>query len=209
MKINLPNQITLGRLALSIVFFAVLAQFSAAENPPRLWLLDVAAILFIVAGLSDVVDGYIARKLNQVTSFGRIIDPFVDKVLVCGAFVFFVGSGFVKDGRSITDVAAWMTVLILGRELLVTGIRGFSEAHGESFAATIYGKAKMLLQSITAGWILFTVAHPHGPLGHAFFVTGRKILVWATVIGTALSMISYLNMARGILSQTSRPTEKA
>lgn len=209
MKVNLPNQITIGRLGLAIVFIAVLAQFSAAERPPRYWLLDVSAVLFIIASLSDIADGYLARKHNQVTSFGRVIDPFVDKVLVCGAFILFVGAGFVKDGANVTDVAPWMAVLILCRELFVTGIRGFSEAKGESFAATVYGKAKMVLQSVTAAWILFTVAHPEGLLGQPFFVNGRKVLVWATVIGTALSMIAYLGMARTILAETSRPAEKA
>ncbi len=209
MRINLPNQITIGRLGVSIVFFILLAQFSAVDQPPRLWLLDACAVLFILGGVSDIVDGYLARKQNQVTTFGRVIDPFVDKVLVCGAFIFFAGGGFVKDGRSITDVTPWMAVLILGRELLVTGIRGFSEARGESFAATFYGKAKMVLQSVTVGWILFTLAHPDGMLGQPFFVVGRKVMVWATVVGTALSMISYLGMARGILSETSRPVERA
>jgi CDP-diacylglycerol---glycerol-3-phosphate 3-phosphatidyltransferase len=209
MKINLPNQITIGRLALSIVFFAILAQFSASERPARLWLLDVCGWIFVVAGISDIVDGYLARKYNQVTSFGRVIDPFVDKVLVCGAFIFFAGSSFVHEGRNVTHVAPWMAVVILGRELLVTGIRGFTEAKGESFAANLYGKAKMLFQSVTVGWVLFTLAHPDGWPGLPFFVTGRKVMVWASVVVTTLSVIAYLNMARGILSETSRPPETA
>jgi len=207
MKINLPNQITIGRLVLSVVFFAVLAQFSASERPARLWLLSVCGWIFVIAAISDILDGYLARRYNQITSFGRVIDPFVDKVLVCGAFIFFAGSGFVHEGRNVAHVVPWMAVVILGRELLVTGIRGFTEARGESFAANLYGKAKMLLQSITVGWVLFTLAHPGGWLGLPFFVTGRKILVWASVVVTALSVIPYLSMARGILSETSRSAE--
>jgi CDP-diacylglycerol--glycerol-3-phosphate 3-phosphatidyltransferase len=208
MKINLPNQITIGRLVLAIIFFAIIAQFSISAPSPRFWLLDICTGLFVIAAISDIVDGYLARKHNQVTSFGRIIDPFVDKVLICGAYAFFAGAGFIKDGRHVSHVAMWMVVVIVGRELLVTGIRGFSEAKGESFGANLYGKAKMVLQSITAVWILLTVAHSHGFFfGAPFFVTGCKVMVWATVIVTTLSMLSYLNMARHILAETARRAE--
>jgi len=206
MKINLPNQITIGRLLLAILFFAVIAQFSVSAPSPRFWLLDVCTVIFVIAAVSDIVDGYLARKHNQVTSFGRVIDPFVDKVLICGAFAFFAGAGFVQGDRQVSHVAMWMVVLMVGRELLVTGIRGVSEARGESFGANLYGKTKMVLQSVTAVWILLTVAHPHGFFfGSSFFVVGCEILVWATVVVTTLSMLSYLNMARHILSETSRP----
>lgn len=208
MRINIPNQITIGRLVLSIVFFALLAQFSIREQPPRLWLLDVCGWIFIVAGLSDVVDGYLARRQNQVTSFGRVIDPFVDKVLVCGAFAFFAGPGFSADGRQVSGVAVWMVVLVLGRELLVTGVRGFSEARGESFAANVHGKVKMFIQSLTTAWILFSLAHPD-IWGAWFFHAARHVLIWTTVIVTVLSVISYLGMARHILSETARPVETA
>lgn len=209
MKINLPNQITIGRLVLAIIFFVFIAQFSINEQPPRFWLLDVCMVLFLVAAVSDIADGYLARKYNQVTSFGRIIDPFVDKILICGAYAFFAGVGFVRDGRHVTNVAMWMVVVILGRELLVTGIRGFSEAKGESFGANLYGKVKMVLQSATAVWVLLTVAHPEGVFGSRGFVVGCKVMVWATVVVTMLSMLSYLNMAWHILSETTRPAEKA
>lgn len=207
MKINLPNQITLGRLALSIVFFVVLAQYSVGESAARL--LDVAAAIFIFAALTDIVDGYLARKQNQVTSFGRVIDPFVDKVLVCGAYAFFAGPGFVRDGVNITGVATWMVVLILGRELLVTGLRSHTEARGDAFGANVFGKTKMLLQSFTAGYILITLAHPDGSLGSRGFVIGRGALIWATVIVTTLSMLAYLRAARDVLTDTARPTETA
>jgi CDP-diacylglycerol--glycerol-3-phosphate 3-phosphatidyltransferase len=116
MKINLPNQITLGRLILAVVFFVLLAQFDIQH--PRIWLLDLCFALFIVAALTDWLDGYLARKHNQVTAFGRVLDPFVDKVLVCGTFVFLAGPAFVNDaGRNVTYVAPWMVVLILGRGL--------------------------------------------------------------------------------------------
>ncbi len=205
MKINLPNQITLARLGMAIIFFACLAQYDARVAAPRMWLLDLSATLFIIAALTDIVDGYLARKQNQVTSFGRVIDPFVDKILVIGAYIFLAGEGFLDpQGHRTSSVAGWMVVVILGRELLVTSLRGVTEASGQSFAANAYGKAKMLLQSITVGWVLLTLAHPTWlPL----CTTLRPFMVWLTVVVTLLSVIPYLRMARGVLSQMSVATE--
>jgi len=201
MKINLPNQITIARLFLAIIFFACLAQFDARVDEPAWWILDVCAVLFLIAAITDVVDGYLARKHNQETSFGRILDPFVDKILTIGAYIFLAGEGFVdQGGDKISEVAGWMVVVILGRELLVTSLRGVTEASGQAFAATVYGKVKMALQSTTIVWILLTLTHPDAL---AFFVPARPWLVYLTVAVTLLSMFSYLRMARGVLSQTS------
>jgi CDP-diacylglycerol--glycerol-3-phosphate 3-phosphatidyltransferase len=206
MKINLPNQITLARLALAVVFFVLLARYSHGVSDPR-WL-DVCGALFIVAALTDALDGYLARKQNQVTSFGRVLDPFVDKVLVVGAFVFFCGRGFVvaegDSHRNVTDVQAWMVVLILGRELLVTGLRGFSEAQGDAFAANVFGKAKMLVQSTTVPVILFFLAHEQSALGRPSVVWIKTAFVWLTVIATTISLVAYLVKAKSILAETSR-----
>ncbi len=200
MKINVPNQITIARLFVSIIFVICLSQFHARLRSST-WLLDASAALFLAAALSDIVDGYLARKYNQVTSFGRVIDPFVDKMLVIGAYILLAGDGFVDGGgRKLSEVAGWMVVVILGRELLVTSLRGATEAGGVSFAANVYGKTKMALQSTTVVWVLLTVAHPEGL---AFFVQFRPFLVYLTVAVTFLSMIPYVVMARGVLGQTS------
>jgi CDP-diacylglycerol--glycerol-3-phosphate 3-phosphatidyltransferase len=201
MSINVPNQITIGRLLMSIVFFACLAQYDAKNAAGRTWLLDISAYIFLLAALSDIVDGYLARKHNQITSFGRVIDPFVDKILTIGAYTFLASDGFVDpSGEKITGVTAWMVVVILARELLVTSLRGMTEAQGSSFAANAYGKAKMALQSTTVVWLLLTLAHPEGL---AFFKQFNTFLVYLTVIVTFLSMVPYLWSARGILAQTS------
>ena len=203
MKINLPNQITIGRLFLSIIFFFMIAQFRARTEPPSLWLMDWCAGLFIIAGLTDIVDGYLARKHNQITAFGRVIDPFVDKMLVIGAYMFLAGQGFIdRDGRSLTYVQDWMVVIILGRELLVTSLRGVTEASGRSFAANFYGKVKMFLQTFTASWVMFKVAHPGAP---PVLVAMTPWLVYLTVAITFLSAVPYLRMARGVLTQMSAP----
>ena len=198
MKINLPNQITLGRLALAIVFFVLLAQFHIRQ--PQIWLLDLCFGIFIVAAMTDWLDGYLARKHNQVTAFGRVLDPFVDKVLVCGTFVFLAGPAFVNEaGKNVTYVAPWMVVVIIGRELLVTGLRGFSESKGTAFGASVYGKAKMVVQSITAPTLIMFVAHIDETAAGPSWVWVKITLVWLTVLITTLSMVFYIIQAKHIL----------
>jgi CDP-diacylglycerol--glycerol-3-phosphate 3-phosphatidyltransferase len=201
---NLPNQITLTRLLLAIVFFVLLSRFDIVTAPDT-WILDACAILFMVAALTDALDGYVARRNNQVTTLGRLLDPFVDKVLVCGAFVFLAGGNFrTEDGVQITHMTPWMVVLILGRELLVTGIRGFSEAKGTAFGANIYGKAKMILQSGAIPVILFIIAHSQEPAADTYR-WAIQIIVWSTVLVTTLSMFPYLYQSKNILTQADNP----
>ncbi len=203
MRINLPNQITIARLFGAVVFFICLAQFDASVPHPRWRLLDVSAGLFFIAAISDIIDGYLARKRNQVTSFGRVIDPFVDKVLVIGGYIFLAGNGFTdRSGFQISYVTPWMVVVILGRELLVTSLRGTTEASGQPFGANVYGKVKMALQSTTVVWLLITLAHREAMF--TLLQVGRMLL-YATVAVTALSALPYLWRARGVLAQTSVP----
>jgi len=202
MRINLPNQITILRLILAIIFFVALAQYS--QLSPRPSLLYVGLGLFAVAAVTDFLDGYLARKRNQVTALGRVLDPFVDKILVCGAFVFLAGPAFcAAGGRNVTGLQAWMVVVILGRELLVTGLRGFSESRGVQFGAEFVGKAKMWIQSITVIVLLLIVALFGEAAGNVLVV--QSVLVWLTVVITAGSLFTYLIKARDILSETSRP----
>lgn len=197
--LNLPNQITLARFVLAIVFFVLLSQYSQLE--PNSTMLDVAACIFIVAAVTDILDGYLARKWGQITALGRVMDPLVDKVLVCGAFILFVGPGFVDaTGNNVTEVRAWMVVVIVGRELLVTGLRGFNESVGKSFGASVWGKLKMWMQSIAVPAILFLTAHDAW-WGSAATPL-KQLFVWLTVIATALSMITYLVRSRHILEES-------
>ena len=107
---NLPNQLTVSRLILSIVLFVLMAFHCYLAS----------MIVFIIAASTDWLDGYFARKYNLVTVLGRILDPFVDKVIVCGTFIF-----LVADPAS--QVAAWMAVVVVGRELLVTALAAISK----------------------------------------------------------------------------------
>ncbi|MEK6674417.1 MAG: CDP-diacylglycerol--glycerol-3-phosphate 3-phosphatidyltransferase [Planctomycetota bacterium] len=198
-RINVPNRITLARLLLSIIFFFVLVQYSQRDPTRRVWMLDTAWVLFIIAACTDFLDGYLARKHGWVTPLGRILDPFVDKVLICGAFILFAGHGFVdQQGHNVTKVEAWMVVVIVGRELLVTGIRGFQESLGKAFPASLHGKLKMWVQCIAAPTILFLVAREDQGMSSATADLLKVILVWLTVIVTALSALQYLARSKDI-----------
>jgi phosphatidylglycerophosphate synthase len=123
------------------------------------------------------------------------VDPVVDKVMVCGAFVLFAGANFVdENGKNITGVAPWMVIVILIRELLVSAIRAHAEASGEDFAASMAGKFKMFVQSLTVCIIL-------GQLGWqvSSFAPVRTACIWLTVIVTALSIITYVRRAHVFL----------
>ncbi|TWT46297.1 CDP-diacylglycerol--glycerol-3-phosphate 3-phosphatidyltransferase [Phycisphaerae bacterium RAS1] len=194
MRITLPNQVTLGRLVLAIVFFIVLAFFQAEQRTGTRWVLAVSFWLFLAAALADVLDGLLARMMNQVTSFGRVVDPVVDKVMVCGAFVYFSSQHFNAGGRNITDVAPWMVLVILLRELLVSALRAHSESEGRDFGANWAGKLKMLVQSATVCVILGQLAWYEPNL--SWLRTG---CVWLTVVVTALSTLPYARRAHSFL----------
>jgi len=199
---NLPNQITVGRLLLTIVFLLLLISFDWRTREQQVWLLDVAFWIFIIAALSDILDGYLARKQNQVTSFGRILDPFVDKSLICGGFILLLGTGFIDDhGASVTGLAGWMVVVIVARELMVSGLRGFSESKGTPYASNYWGKAKMVIQSCTIPLIIKSVG---GWRDVAWIMTWRTIMIWLTVVVTAASVVAYLAASREALAERAR-----
>src|ERR1041385_340413 len=147
---NLPNQITIARLILSVVFFVLLALFDQVYGPFKipfpplpaggLALLDVAIGVFILTAATDFLDGYLARKWGMVSAFGRIADPFVDKVFICGSFIFLIAISPL--------VQPWLVVVIIMREFLVSGLRSFLESRGIPFGAALGGKMKMVVQSI-------------------------------------------------------------
>lgn len=199
--LNVPNQITIARFVLAVIFCVLLSQYS--QRDPKPWMLDVAAGLFIVAAATDFLDGYLARKWQLVTPLGRILDPLVDKLLVCGAFILFVGPEFVdSDGNNVTEMKTWMVVFIVGREMLVTSLRGFNESMGKAFGASSHGKLKMWIQSIAAPAILLVVAHEGTSIPLETARAIKLVLVWATVIITALSMFQYLVRSRYILEES-------
>lgn len=205
MKARLPNLITSVRFLLALVFFVLMDLYHYREDRGNVALLDWAFWMFVVTAVTDILDGYLARRWNQESTFGRILDPLVDKVLVIGAFVYLASDHFsaqAADGRfyNVTGVAAWMVILILIRELLVTGLRGFSEAKGLSFKATIPGKIKMFVQCVAAGGALAITAHCDTLFSHPAWMWVRTILLWAMVVVTTISMLVYIERARHLFS---------
>ena len=205
---NLPNQLTVGRVVLSGVFFVLLG-FSAPGTAVGVWLLNAAFVIYIIAGITDVLDGYFARKWNMCSAFGRIVDPFVDKVLAVGAFAMLAGRNFTAPADSIVHsvphvltggmascVQAWMVVAIMAREFIVSAMRGYSESRGVAFAATYAGKLKMFLQTLAICTVLFQLANVQGPLW-ALWV--KIVMVWLAVIATVLSGFIYLRRARKLM----------
>lgn len=195
--LNLPTQITLARLGLAIIFVGLLSTYD--QRNPEYWKLDLAMGLFIVAAATDFLDGFLARKRGEVTPLGRVLDPFVDKVLVCGAFIFLAGKEFVgTDGENVTGVESWMVAVIVGRELLVTGIRSFSESIGHAFGASIVGKIKMWAQCIAVPLILLLLAHSTTWASANWADNVRLIAVWGAVIITVASCLHYMALSRAI-----------
>jgi len=202
MRRHIPNLLTASRFFMAIAFFIILGFYDPGREAG--WpILDVAFAVFLVGVCTDMVDGYLARRLGHMTTFGRIADPFVDKIIVCGALVYFVGDQFwTYPGGGASPVNAtgwhtWMVVLILSRELLVTGMRSFSESHGVGFGATWSGKVKMILQCTAISWSLVWVAHwTDGP---AWTEVARDVLVWGATLFTGLSGLVYVKRAYHIL----------
>jgi len=198
---HIPNAITGSRLLLAAVFFVMLSnyQYTVPGSPWYLWW---AFVVYLLALFTDFLDGYLARKWKVEGAFGRIVDPFVDKVLVLGSFIFFAGKNFIipQGGeplyvRTISGVAPAMVVIILARELLVTTLRGAYEEGGQAFGAVFSGKLKMVLQSATILAILVYVnylpsleAHRAEPLARHI----RDAFIWATIVITVASGMLYV-----------------
>lgn len=182
---NIPNQLTTLRLALSIVLFVLMAfKYYLAGT-----------VVFVVAASTDWLDGYLARKWNLVTVLGRILDPFVDKIIVCGTFVF-----LVAEPQS--QVKAWMAVVVVGRELLITALRSFLEQEGADFSATMSGKLKMVLQCLAATaslYYLSFVTQQKTPPG--WLLPTVTATVWGAVALTVYSGVAYVVAAAGLLKR--------
>lgn len=192
---NLPNQLTSLRLLLSVALFYLIA----AEQYVG------AFIMFVIAAGTDWLDGYFARKYNQVTTLGRILDPFADKVIICGTFIFLAATeGMRTDWRMLQP---WMVVVIVGRELLVTALRSFLEERGSDFSANLSGKLKMLLQCVAAGSALVYLhclqnsAADSWPAAPAWIYWFTVASIWAAVISTVYSGAIYVWIAWKILRQ--------
>lgn len=190
---NVPNAITLSRLVLTGIFVAGASFDGAIGN----W---VALVSFVIAAISDFFDGYLARKLGLVTPMGKLMDPLADKVLVCSAFVYLSAEGFCP---------VWVTVLILAREFLVTGLRQIAVEAGQVLAADRLGKWKTGLQltfCITClVWFAFQPLDPANPLVWLFQYLSspvgwlQPVSLWLALGLTLLSGWNYVWESRNLL----------
>ncbi len=212
---HVPNLLTGARLVLAIVFFVILSfyQYEGRGDPT---FLNIAFIIYTIALFTDFLDGYLARLWKVEGAFGRIVDPFVDKILVLGSFAFFAGKNFiipVPGGhlepsmvvKTITGVTPAMVIVLLGRELLVTTLRGMAESSGQSFGAEWSGKVKMVIQSVTILAILVFVNNRDALLRHHWEGPARwirDIFIWATVAVTVLSGLAYVKKAMILYRQS-------
>jgi len=157
---NLPNKLTIARFLLTAAFVAVL--FSGAPYNET-----IALVLFCLAGISDFLDGLIARRRKLITNFGILMDPLADKIMVCSAFIAFV-QRVDEQGRN--WIAAWMVVTVVARELAITGLRLLAASRQVVLAAERFGKDKTISQIVAI--IAILVLHSYkdwGVVGHAIF----------------------------------------
>lgn len=173
---NLPNKLTIGRV-IAVPIFIVL--YMMGYFIP-------AFIVFILASLTDMLDGHIARKYNLVTNFGKIMDPLADKILVYSAFCLMVGN----------LVPAWMFIIILAREFVVAGMRTVAASEGIVVAAGMSGKIKTVLQMIAVPCLLLVPAFPDMTI----LYTISMVFLWASLIMTIYSGVEYVVQNRKVFS---------
>lgn len=169
---NVPNSLSMMRLILAIGV-GILIEYHFYTT---------AWITFIVAASTDFLDGYWARRFNQITKLGRILDPFVDKIIITAAMVALVGV-------PASGVAAWMVTVIIGRELLVTSLRGMVEGRGGDFSARWLGKWKMVFQCVAVVACLMVAAAATPP---AWLLWTARVSLWLAVFMTVASGIDYI-----------------
>ena len=178
---NVPNQLTVSRFVLTVAFLvAVFVDFR--------WHETVSLLLFSAASLTDYFDGRIARRDKLITNFGILMDPLADKILVCSAFIAFVGLGWM---------AAWMAVIVVARELAITGLRLLAAAKNLLLAAERFGKHKTISQIVTLIALLVVDASEEWPAAlKGIFAPWTpmfaEIMLWITVVLTAISGGIYL-----------------
>ena len=177
---NLPNKLTMFRVILIpfFVFFLLAPYFEGYGN-------YVAVAIFIVASLTDLLDGKIARKYNLVTNFGKFMDPLADKLLVCSAMICLIELGLLP---------AWIVIIIIAREFIISGFRLIASDNGVVIAASYWGKFKTTFQMLMVIVLLLNFDIP------AFKILGT-VLIWIATILTVVSLIDYIVKNKDVLKE--------
>jgi len=175
---NLPNKLTLLRVILVPVFIVFL--MCDITGGADKW---IALAIFIIASLTDMLDGKIARKHNLVTNFGKFMDPLADKLLVCSAFICFIELG---------KMPTWMVLIVIAREFIISGFRLVASDNGVVIAAGIWGKYKTAVSMVMICFVIADIANP-------VFAVITQILIWAALILTVVSLLDYILKNKDIL----------
>jgi CDP-diacylglycerol--glycerol-3-phosphate 3-phosphatidyltransferase len=194
-----PNRITGMRFVGACLLFVLLALWGereAAEVARIRPMLQIAFWLFALTAATDFLDGFLARRNHLVTAFGRIADPFVDKVLIVGSMVFLTVMPWSRPW-----LPAWMVVVIVAREFLVTAIRGYIESIGRAFPADRFGKLKMVMQCLAVGNLIWMWAFAWSEGWFRFWSVLATVLVWGMLVSTVGSGLSYLSKTRRLLGE--------
>ena len=192
---NLPNQLTIGRLFLTALFVAVMSIPDQLLKSVHLldYRITIATLFFLIASLTDFLDGYIARKLNLVTDFGKLMDPLVDKILTSAVFIILSKENMIP---------AWITITIISREFLVTGLRLLASNQGKVLSADSLGKWKTTSQIIVASYFLTILGSNEPILKYLKFINqpmfGDLLIIICTTI-TVISGWSYLSKNRQLV----------
>lgn len=175
---NTPNKLTIGRMILVpfLVLFMLTGWGGAANR-------YICLAIFVVASVTDWFDGYLARKYNLVTNFGKFMDPLADKLLVCSALICFITSG---------QLAAWVVIVIIAREFIISGFRLIAAENGVVIAANYWGKFKTVSQMIMIILLFLELEEP--------IAVVTDVFVWLSVILTVVSLLTYIVQNRHVLS---------
>ena len=176
---NLPNKLTILRVIMIPFFVAALLYDGGANQNMRY----VAAALFIIASLTDMLDGKIARKYNLVTNFGKFMDPLADKLLVCSALICMI---------ELCELPAWMVIIIISREFIISGFRLVASDNGVVIAASYWGKFKTTFQMIGVVLLIFNIPA---------LSTLTTIIVWIALALTVISLVDYIVKNAGVLTE--------
>lgn len=192
--LTVPNVISAARLALAVVTFVLIERGDLAG----------AFGAFVVAASTDWIDGWYARRFGAVSVLGRILDPLVDKVIVCGAFILLAGRAV--PGMPASAIQPWMAVVVVVRELVVTALRAELERSGRDFSAGLSGKLKMVLQCGAIGAELLVRSGLLTEQQAALRATAA-VTAWAAVVLTISSGLEYLVAAARMLSRADDAAE--
>lgn len=174
---NLPNTLTLLRIFFVPLLVAVLVQEDSSYQVFGLVLSNetVALLIFLAAAATDLLDGYLARRWNQITTVGMLLDPIADKLLISAALISLV---------QVHRVPGWMAVLIIGREFAVTGLRSIAASEGYTIRASELGKTKMVTQVLAIALTLLTADHPK-------LIPAAHVALWGTMVFALISAADY------------------